>query len=179
MAENLEQSPPDLASESLSPSKQASRPPDVPVELILFAEKSKGGIQQYPVSEGVRAAVDYGLVRNPAAKMLLQSLVQLRETDLADARQERRSARDTVEQCKESLFNERTKNAVLNQRLRGDLKFKKLQNVMITLGGVMFGVGLEPLLTAFSAVYFAVALLGLILLTIGWFYPADPKEGDQ
>jgi len=140
---------------------------------------NSGGLQQYPVADAVRIAAETGLIRNQGAKLLLQSLVQLREVDLADARKERGFAREEVEKYKEDFFNERTKSAVLTERLRGDLRLKKMQNVMITLGGIMLGAGLAPLLAAFSAVYCAVAVLGLVLLIAGWYYPTDSKEENR
>jgi hypothetical protein len=175
MAENMESVPDDTA-ESLPPSAQTQAPAGLPVEQPIAVHTDTGGLQQYPASDAVRFAAESGMVRNQAAKILLQSLVQLRETDLADTRQERRLAREEGDRYKENFFKEQTKSAVLAERLRGDLNMKKLQNAIITLGGALLGVGLQPLLAAFSMGYFLVALLGLLLLLIGWFYPNEKKE---
>jgi hypothetical protein len=179
MAEDLEQNPSDVASESPPLSKEAVQSPGAPLEVSIVTDENTGGLQQYPVSDAIRVAAESGLIRNQAAKFFLQPLVRLREVDLADARKERQSAREDVEHFKENFFKEQTKNAVLTERLRGELKLKKLQNILITLGGVMLGIGLQPIFTVFSAAYFVVALLGLVLLIAGWFYPTDSTEENR
>jgi|SRR5665213_549521 len=179
MSENLEQSPPDVASESLPPSKQAAQSTCTEVEMSVVTDSNTSGIRQYVATDAVRAASGSGLFRNQSATIFLESLVRSRETDLADAREERRFARLEGERYKENFFKEQSENAVLTERLCGDLRLKKLQNVMITLGGVMLGVGLQPLLIAFSMVYCVVAVLGMILLIIGWWYPANSKEENR
>jgi len=174
----LNQSLSDTSSEPLPASKQAIQAAGTSLEVSVTTDTPAGGIQQYPVADAVRAAGEAGLIRNQGAKIFLQSLVQLREADLADARQERREARNDVEHYKEAFFKEQTKNAVLIERLSGDIRFKKLQNVLITLGGVFLGAGLQPLFAAFSPVYCVVAVAGLVLLLFGWFYPTGPRKED-
>lgn len=176
MAEQINSGSPEIAPEILPAAKVALQSQGVPLEISPDENSSTGGLQQYQVTDAVRAAIDSGMIKNQGAKIFLQSLVQLREADLADARQERQSARAEVERYKEMYFREHTTNAVLTERLRGELRLKKLQNVLITLGGVLLGVGLQPLLTTFSVGYFLVAILGLALLLGGWFYPKDSNE---
>lgn len=176
MAESLKQNPSDISEEPLSLPQQASQSPGAPIEVSIVKDVTTGGFQQYPVSEAVRAAIESGLIRNQGAKIFLESLVRLREADLADAREEKQLARVDVEHYKGNFFKEQTKTAVLTERLRGDLKLKKLQNVLITLGGVMLGVGLQPLFVSFSFGYALVAVLGIVLLMTGWFYPTESKE---
>jgi hypothetical protein len=147
-----------------------------PIELSLISESKTGGLEQYPMTDAIRWAGELGMFRNQGLKVFLQTLCHLRETDLKDARVERKAEHEQAERFKEVFFNEKTETAVLRERLRGDLRLKKLQNVFLTIGGILCGAGLQPLLASFSAIYCIVTIVGLVLLLFGWFYPENPKD---
>lgn len=80
--------PENAGSEALQMPKDRSSA-DV-IQALIPLERESVGLQQYPMTEALRSAGD--VIRGQGAKVLLQTLSQLRETDLRDARAERGEA---------------------------------------------------------------------------------------
>jgi hypothetical protein len=148
---------------------------DATQELVKYND-SENGLEQYPSSEAVQLLAETGGFRNPGAKAVLHTLCQLRETDLRDARVERKQAQDELNLLRENYHSERTKRLVLEERLRGEVPMKRLQNIFTSMGGILLGAGLQPLVVGFSFPYFILFLVGLVLLLVGLFYPGHSRK---
>ena len=141
------------------------------VPPLLKHGETQNGLEQYPSAHAVQMLSETGGFRNPGAKVLLQTLCQLRETDLKDARIERKQTQDELNKIREKYHSEHTQRLVLEERLRNEVPLKHLQNIFITLGGILTGCGLQPLILAFTLPYFILLLTGVGLLIVGLFYP--------
>lgn len=151
--------------------KQKVAPAEATLELIK-APGSQGSIEQYPMTEALQSALDAGMLRNPAARLFLQTLSQLRETDLKDAREEREMAQAEVNTLREKYHAEHASRLVLEERLRGALRIRRFQNAFITFGGIFFGCGL-------SATNFIFLIIGLAMLLIGWLFQDNSRKEQQ
>ena len=148
---------------------------DVALKLAKF-DKSESGLEEYPMTEAIQQALDSGIIRNQGIKYFLPALCQLRETDLRDARAERKSAQVLSDSLRENFHTEKTNRAVLEERLRGEVRVKGLQNIFITLGGVLSGCGLAPLITASPTTTAIFTIIGVAMLLVGWFYPENLRR---
>jgi hypothetical protein len=144
--------------------------PDATLKLAIF-DKSQSGLEEYQMTDAVQQAFDSGVIRNQAAKFFLPALCQLRETDLRDARAERKAAQVSIDSLRDGYHTEQTNRAVLEERLRGETRVRGLQNIFITLGGVLLGCGLAPLLAESFAITIVFTVVGIVMLIVGWFYP--------
>lgn len=137
-----------------------------------------GGLDQYPLSTVVKGITDLG-IRGSSAMALLFSHTQRIETDLNDERKERKKISADLETLKENYFQEREKNAILNERISGATKIKALQSIFLTLGGLIGGIGIKNMLIEITGTSVVFVILGLILLITGWFWPNSLKKGGK
>jgi len=147
------------------------------IRALVQLNRESDGLQQYPMTEALRSAGD--VIRGQGAKVLLQTLSQLRETDLRDARAERKESETEKNSLRVDFFEASKRCAVLEERLRGEVKFKRLQNVMITLGGLVAGAAGQSLLDKWSGPALAGAIIGALLLLAGWFVPKGRAQEDS
>ena len=90
---------------------------------------------------------------------------------MRDARAERKAAQVSIDSLRDGYHTEQTNRAVLEERLRGETRVRGLQNIFITLGGVLLGCGLAPLLAESFAITIVFTVVGIVMLIVGWFYP--------
>jgi hypothetical protein len=126
-----------------------------------------GGIGQYPVTNALRDLIDAG-VRGQSGMVLLYTLIQKLESDLKESRDEIKELRQEVDKWRTDYYATKQNNAVFVEQLSDLKKTRKLQNIMITLGGIVIGVATPYLITQRTGASIAAALLGFVLLVVGW-----------
>lgn len=155
---------------------QATEAPSTSLQIVTPTEQ-RTGLEQYPMTEAVKAAAEAGAFRSASAQFLLQGLSKLREADLKSAREERQAAQAAADIHRDNYHDEHVKRAVLEERVRCGGRTRRLQNILVSLGGILFGVGLQPILTTFSIPYFILAVIGLVMLVVGWREPKASEDG--
>lgn len=147
-----------------------------PIEIQpLIRGAPSGGISHYPLTDAIREISESG-VRGQAGMILLQAFTKRLESDLSETKQEKNEGLAEVKKWKEDYYDEKEKGAVLRERLRISDRVKILQNIFITLGGMVVGVAVPNLRSEQNAWAIAGIILGACLLLIGWFFPFRSRE---
>jgi hypothetical protein len=143
------------------------KPPSADDASVLTPVEVVGGIGQYPVTSALKELVDAG-VRGQSGMVLLYTLIQKLESDLKETRDEVKELRNEAEKWKTDYYTVKQEKAVLDGQLTELKRHRTLQNIIITLGGIVEGVAVPYLISQPTGASVAVALLGLILLMLGW-----------
>lgn len=135
-------------------------------------------IDSYPFSETVRELSDTG-VRGESGMTFLALLAQRFESELREARRHLAECRERVEETRESYFEAKNRISVLEERLSGEEQFRTARRLMISVGGVLGGIGVPRLVSTGSGLGWTLAGFSLVLLLAGWIIPvsSDTEEG--
>lgn len=144
----------------------------------IIKSKSIGGLSPYPFSDALRDISELG-VRGQSGMVLLYAVIKRLESDLDEAREERKKSHDEAQDWRSKYHAASVENAVLRERLGGEERIKLLQNILITLGGIVLGVAIPNLNGQSFGLAFSSVLLGLLLLVGGWLWPLRRKGGKQ
>ena len=154
---------------------QEQAPPDQQQALVV-SQSTGGGLAPLPVSGAIRDLLDAG-VRGQSGMLLLYSMIQRFETDIGDLKASLEQERRLREDLKDDLSIKREENAVLRVQLKDRKAMRKLQNVMITLGGIVAGSALPSLAGPNSNVALGATLIGALLMLLGWL-PLGEKRSE-
>lgn len=154
---------------------QSEQSPEDAARQLALTIPVKEGIAPLPTSGVIRDLVEAG-VRGHAAMMLLQSILERLEGDLASNRRDLERCREQVEDWKDRYHGEKATNSVLVERLRSLRGTQNLQSLALTLGGIVAGVAVPHLRDPSPGLAWAAVALSLLLLIAGWLRPKEKEE---
>jgi hypothetical protein len=131
---------------------------------------ASGGLAQFPLTTVVQAISELGIKGHSAMALLFASTKRL-ESDLLEERKEKASSISELNSFKEKYFQEKENNAVLKERVTSAQRLKTLQNVFLTLGGLLAGLGGQNLIQRYEGSSLILTMLGLCFLIAGWLWP--------
>ena len=125
------------------------------------------GIRQYPLTDTIRNLADSG-VRSNAGLMLLVQSVQRLERDINEARKELNQKDEELKKMTSSYYEMKEENSVLKEKISSYKERHILQNVLITLGGLILGLSTPEFLDEQNTWSLIASLIGAIMLVFGW-----------
>lgn len=169
----------ELAEPEESGSQPGQSPADEQEAELLSTVAGSSEIGAYPFSETVRDLGDSG-VRGESAMAFLALHAQRLEAELRDSREKLEETRERLESARDAFHDQKERVAVLEERLKGEDRFRFARRVMISIGGILGGVG-GPLLTEemTSGVGWFLTVGSAVLLLTGWLIPASSAEEDS
>lgn len=138
---------------------------------LVKPDDSVGGIEECSIPQVVKSAMEGSA--SQGVRILVQGVCQMQELAHKELRTERNEGRLETNKYRTELEAERIKSARLEEQLKNGIKIQALQNGMLTLGGALFGAGIQPLFSAFSWPYLMLAVLGAILVWLGLHQPKN------
>lgn len=168
------QIPPEPENPGTTPEQEKSAPVQVPVVLPAGTE----GISEYPQLTGtLKEMIDTG-VRGQTAMLLLQVNTARIESDLSRSRAEATLLQRKVDEWKDSYYESQKHCSVLKEKISGLIKFRVLQNAMITAGTLLSGVSLKYMEGQNASLAGVGILAGIMLMLLGWLYKY-PNGGEK
>lgn len=79
--------------------------------------------------------------------------------------------RSELDSVKEKLGEEKTRTALLRQRLKDGVSLQKVQLIAVAIGTWLFALAFEFARNEMKLYAITFTLLGLALVLIGWFWP--------
>jgi hypothetical protein len=137
--------------------------------LELTRLSGSGEIVQSPKSQAVLDLEGTGI--RGGGMILLRAIVMGLEEDLRRARAETNGAEEELDTWKTNCFSEREKSAVLRERIRALARVKLLQNILLSIGGVLSGLGARLLLESKAGLGALLLVVAAVFLFAGWLWP--------
>jgi hypothetical protein len=134
---------------------------------LLQPMTSPSALAEYPKSLALYELSEVGL--RGTSMVLLRTMVLEMEASLREARGELKTLHE--------MYNgEHLRTAVLEGRLRADRRLKILQNVFITVGGLVNTVSVKLLFDRQQSSGLFFLAVGITLVLSGWLWPKDGEE---
>jgi hypothetical protein len=142
---------------------------------VQLVKGGQGALRPFPVSpsEALEEIEVSGVRGN--SMTLLRTMVSMLEAGLKEARERIVVLEGKIESTLKE-YNERDKAvAVLERELENVGKLKLLQSVLLTVGGIINGIGVKYLMDGKALGLIALAV-GCLLLIAGWLWPLGAKR---
>ena len=92
------------------------------------------------------------------------------ETSLTELRKDLASTNTDLRTARAELGESQKRVAVLEERLRSGFQISMPANLLLTMGGIVAGCGIQQLMTASNTVAWVAAIIGLLLVAAAWFH---------
>lgn len=137
------------------------------------AAVNPGTFDSLPITravEGLAATKSRGMGGEVVAGLLSGSFAQISH-ELSETKSDLRAVRSELDSARTSLETERVKNAALRQQISSAENNRHIRNVAIFAGPIIMGLAIEAYKNQFATAAFAMAIVGLALVLVGWLSP--------
>lgn len=138
---------------------------------------SDTGLAPFQLSDTLQ---DLPEIRGQAGMALLYAHAKRQERETEQLRLERNQAQKDLDRYRTLYHDEKEKSSILRTQRDAARTLNLFRQIFITLGGIVTGIGVPGLFTTPNTIWgLPATILGVVLLSLGWFVRGRRGEGNE